>query len=94
MTAELPYLTQLLHPLHDCFTHEVAVRIAALRADANVQSRLENLAYRNSEGTITPDERSDYESLVSAGNLIDFIEFGLIIKLREPVKVADELLRL
>lgn len=74
MTAELPYLTQLLNPLQDCFTPEVARRIVALRADANVQSRLENLAVRNSEGTITPEDRSDYESLVSAGNLIAVLQ--------------------
>jgi hypothetical protein len=74
MTTELPYLSQLLNPLQDCLTHEVAVRISALRADASVQSRLDNLASRNAEGTITPEERSDYESLVSAGNLIAVLQ--------------------
>ena len=74
MTAELPHLIELLHPLQDCLTPEVARRIVALRADANVQSRLENLAARNSEGTITPEERSNYESLVSASNLIAVLQ--------------------
>lgn len=74
MTKTLPLLTQLLHPLQDCLTPEVAERISALRADASVQSRLETLAMRNVEGTITPEERSDYESLVSAGNLIAVLQ--------------------
>lgn len=74
MNTLQPYLTQLLHPLQECFTPEVASRIAALRADQSVQSRLEYLASRNSESTITPEERSDYESLVQAGNLIAVLQ--------------------
>ncbi len=76
MTAvtELESLDRLLDPVRDCLTVEVAGRIAALRASADVQLRLDTLAERNAEGTITRDERSEYESLVSAGNLIAVLQ--------------------
>ena len=73
-TAELAALDRLLDPVRDCLTAEVAARIAALRADAATQDRLDELAGKNAEGTITPGERADYEALVSAGNLIAVLQ--------------------
>jgi hypothetical protein len=67
---ELQTLDRLLTPLQACLTPEVATEITRLRADAGTQARLDELAEKNSEGTITPDERGEYEALVSAGNLI------------------------
>ena len=73
-TTELQTLDRLLDPLRDCLTPEVAARIVALRADASVQARLDELAEKNAEGTITPDELADYEALVRAGNLIAVLQ--------------------
>lgn len=73
-TAELKTLDRLLDPVRDCLTAEVAARIAGLRADEAAQARLDELADRNREGTITPDDRAEYESLVSAGNLIAVLQ--------------------
>jgi hypothetical protein len=71
---ELLTLDRLLDPLRECLTPEVAARIVALRADESVQARLDALAGRNAAGTITPDERAEYESLVGAGNLIAVLQ--------------------
>ncbi len=79
--AELESLDRLLDPVGDCFTDEVAARIVNLRADARVQSRLEDLAERNAEGTITSEEKSEYSSLVSAGNLISILQAKARVKL-------------
>ena len=67
-------LDRLLDPVRDCLTKEVAARIAGLRADASVQKRLDELADRNAEGVITSDERAEYESLISAGNLVAVLQ--------------------
>ena len=56
--------------LLECLTPDVAARIAGLRADAATQAKLDDWAVRNAEGTLAPDERAEYESLVRAGNLI------------------------
>lgn len=73
-TNKLQTLARLLDPVRDCFTPEVASRISRLRADATVQRRLDDLAARNAEGVITPDERAEYEALVSAGNLVAVLQ--------------------
>ncbi len=74
-TATTPTtLSRLLDPVRDCLTVEAARRIAALRADDVTQARIDELAEKNSEGAITPDERSEYEALVSAGNLIAVLQ--------------------
>ncbi|MFO0849381.1 MAG: hypothetical protein U0871_12625 [Gemmataceae bacterium] len=71
---ELDTLDRLLDPVTDCFTPEVAAKIAVLRASPEVQARLDLLAEKNAEGTITPDELADYDALISAGNLIAILQ--------------------
>ncbi len=73
-TIELHTLDRLLDPVRDCLTPDVAARLAGLRADETVQAKLDAFAERNAEGTITADERAEYESLVSAGNLIAVLQ--------------------
>ena len=68
MSADL--LDELLDPLAHCFTPDVAQEIADLRFDPNVQARLEELRRKANEGTLTSQERGDYETLIET---IDFI---------------------
>ena len=72
--AEIAALDRLLDPVRDCLTRDVALRIAALRADSATQAKLDDLAERNAEGTLTPDDRAEYVSLVRAGNLISVLQ--------------------
>ena len=72
--AEWTALDRILDPVRDCLTPEVARRIAGLRADADTQAKLDRLAEKNAEGTITPDERAEYEALVAAVNLIAVLQ--------------------
>jgi hypothetical protein len=51
-------------------TPEVAQKIVDLRADPAVQARLEVLAEKSTDGALTGDERTEYETYVRA---IDFI---------------------
>ncbi len=63
-------LTRFLEPLGRCLTPEVAKEFVNLRADPSVQARLEELADKNTEGALTPEERDEYETYVRA---IEFI---------------------
>jgi hypothetical protein len=56
--------------LGECLTPEVAARIVDLRASGDLQERLEILADRCTEGQLTDEEKSEYESYI---HLIDFI---------------------
>jgi hypothetical protein len=74
MTTELETLDRILDPIRECFTPEVAARIAALRADPTVQARLDLLAEKNNSATLLDDERAELQSYVQAGNLIAVLQ--------------------
>lgn len=73
-TAERDALDRLLDPVRDCLTPDVAARLAALRADAATQAKIDDFASRNQAGTLTPDERAEYDALVRAGNFIAVLQ--------------------
>ncbi|HSF19319.1 MAG TPA: hypothetical protein VLK65_27585 [Vicinamibacteria bacterium] len=74
MSAAHTALDELLEPLGDCLTVEVAERLSALRAPASVQARIEDLARKSEEGQLSDPEREEYEALVSAGNFIAILQ--------------------
>lgn len=57
-----------------CFTAEVAQRIADLRAPEEVQQRLDELADKSSEGTLSAEEKSEYETWVRALNFLGVLQ--------------------
>ena len=67
---ETNFLVRLLKPFGDCLTPEVAEKIANLRADPEVQARIDELADKCTEGELTVEEQAEYDSYVHA---IDFI---------------------
>ncbi|MBM83121.1 MAG: hypothetical protein CMJ78_21375 [Planctomycetaceae bacterium] len=69
-------LDRLIHPVGECLTLETAVRLANLKADSELQSRVDELAEKANQGTLTSAERSEYEQFVS------FSEFVTLLKLR------------
>jgi len=60
----------VLDPVVECFTPSVAREIAVLRANPSLQNRLDTLAEKANEGTLTETEGSEYETYAKA---IDFI---------------------
>ncbi len=73
-TNEPSVLACILEPLAQCLTPEVAQEIVKLRADSALQARVELLASKNTEGTLTEEERSEYESYVHASNFISILQ--------------------
>lgn len=69
-TQQAVVLDRLLSPVSRCFTPEVARQLVALRAEPDVQERLDLLAGKCTEGRLSADERAEYELYVQA---IDFI---------------------
>ena len=63
-------LDRLLDPVGRCLTPEVARKIAELRADPDLQARIDELADKSTEGRLSEEERAQYETIVRA---IDFI---------------------
>ncbi|MDR3639167.1 MAG: hypothetical protein P4L84_35505 [Isosphaeraceae bacterium] len=70
----MPVLDRLLEPLGDCLTPESARRILALRADATLQARVDELAERCRAGSLSPEEEAEYRSDVSYGTFIAILK--------------------
>jgi hypothetical protein len=67
-------LAKLLDPVAACFTLEVAKRVAALRADPEVQARIDDLAEKCNQGTITPEEIAEYDAYIRAMDVVAVLQ--------------------
>ena len=67
-------LDELFAPIGSCLTPDVAKSLAGLRAPAKVQARMEEFAQKSIEGTLTKEEKAEYDALVSAGNFIALLQ--------------------
>ncbi len=79
-------LDRVLDPLAGCFTPEVARRIAALEADPDLQDRIDELAEKCNEGTLTDSERREYADYVDAFHLVGILQ----AKARRSITAPDE----
>lgn len=64
----------LLDPVGNCLTREVAERLVGLRATPQVQEKLDEFAEKSSEGTLTAEERVEYEASLRAINFISALQ--------------------
>ena len=67
-------LAKILDPVAQCFTPEVAKRVAELRADPAIQARIEELADKCHEGTITPEEMAEYDASIQAMDVVALLQ--------------------
>jgi hypothetical protein len=63
-------LDRFLDPVASLLTPDVAERLVGFRADPETQARLDELAEKANEGTLTASERHEYEKYIAA---IDFV---------------------
>ncbi len=74
MPQDTSILAQLLEPIGQCMTLELARSIAELRASPEAQARLDELADKCNEGALTPEEAAEYDSYVDAIDLIAVLQ--------------------
>ena len=67
-------LDQLLEPVGRSLTPDLAKELIELRANPEVQDRIDDLADKCNEGTLTEEERGEYESYVQAIHLIGILQ--------------------
>ena len=67
-------LAKILDPVAQCFTLEVAQRVAELRADPVVQTRIDALAEKCNEGTITPEEMAEHDAYIQAMDVVAVLQ--------------------
>ena len=67
-------LDGFLEPLSRCLDTESARRVVDLRVALPVQERIDALAERANEGTLSDGERSEYEALINAADFISILK--------------------
>jgi hypothetical protein len=67
-------LNRLLDPITQCLTPEAARKLVDLRADAAVQNRVDELADKSTAGSLTAEEKSEYETYITANTLIGILQ--------------------
>jgi hypothetical protein len=72
MTTTL--LDGVLDPMADCLTPEAARRIAELRADPATQAKLDEFADKANEGLLSPDERAEFDRMLTAFHVITIMQ--------------------
>ena len=72
--AETPVLERLLEPVSRSLNAEAAEKLVHLKADVKDQARVDELADKCNEGQLTPAERAEYESYVTAANVIAIMQ--------------------
>ena len=73
-TTENSVIDRLLDPVGQCLTPEVARRIADLKADPALQSRVDELADKANAGTLTESERSEYQKYVNFWQFVTLLQ--------------------
>jgi hypothetical protein len=85
-TPPTPVLKRLLAPVGKCLTVKTARALVKLRADPEVQLRMEELGRKSNEGKLGLEEHAEYEAYVMAGNLIAILQSQARRRLAEAGK--------
>jgi hypothetical protein len=67
-------LERMLDPIARVFTPESARELLEVRADEEMQQRIDELADKCNEGTLSADERTEYQRYVSWFNLMTLLQ--------------------
>jgi hypothetical protein len=74
MSTTSDVIDRVLDPLMDCFTPEVARKVVDLRADAETQARLDNMAQKANEGHLSPEEGAVYDRFREAFHFVTILQ--------------------
>jgi hypothetical protein len=67
-------IDRLLEPLSKCIRGDAENELLSLRADSELQARIDALAERSDQGSLTAEERDEYETYVRFGNFIGILQ--------------------
>ena len=73
-SIDAPILDRFLDPVTSCLTTEAARNLVELRADRQFQERLDFLADKCSGGSLTPEEREEYDTYVRALHIVGILQ--------------------
>jgi hypothetical protein len=65
---------RVLAAVGQCLDRQSAEALLRLRADREMQGRIEELADKCTEGTLTSEELDEYEALIRVGNFVAILQ--------------------
>ena len=77
------HLNRLLEPITGCLSPEVAAKVAEMRADDEMQERIDYLADRANEGELTSAESEEYAGYLHAIDVIAVLQAKARASLRK-----------
>jgi hypothetical protein len=80
-TTNGKFLDRILEPVSSSLNEEAARKLIGLKADRKTQALVAKLADKCNEGTLTPEERRDYEMYVMAGHFMAILQAKVRIRL-------------
>lgn len=75
-------LDRLLDPVVRCLSTRAARELVGLRADEEAQARVQELAEKCNEGTLSAAERAEYEAYAMAANIVAILQAKAKAQLR------------
>lgn len=67
-------LDRIIEPFIECLTQEAARKIVALRADDEMQGRVDELADKANAGTLSEAEQSEYDRYLAAFHFVTILQ--------------------
>lgn len=67
-------MDRLLDPVARCLTPDVARQLVEIRPDPETQARIDDLAERANDGSLSVAERTEYEGYVEAIDLVSILQ--------------------
>jgi hypothetical protein len=65
---------RVLTAVGQCLDRQSAEALLRLRAETEMQGRIEELADKCTEGRLTSEERDEYEALIRVGNFVAILQ--------------------
>jgi hypothetical protein len=67
-------IERMVDPIGRALTPDAAREILQLRADAETQRRIDDLADKCNEGSLTEEERAEYQEFISLFNILTVLQ--------------------
>ncbi len=74
MPPTVQMLDRMLDPIGQALGPDAARRLVNLRADKEVQDRMDDLATRANEGSLSLEDRGEYEALIAAATVLGVLQ--------------------
>ncbi len=74
MSTSSDVMDRVLDPSMECFTPEVPRSVVNLRADPEIQARLDKLADKANEGQLSPEERAIHDRFLEANRFVTILQ--------------------